>query len=753
MRKVIRWLVYAGAFLIPLWFLPFTADVLEFNKQILLFALAGVGLVLFLIDMIRSGKLRMVPSVFYWPLGGLIIAGVIATAMSVHRASSVFGVGSERAFSLISWVSVAVLFFLALNVIEDRGKALRNIIVSSLGIAFLFGALQVIGLHLFPGSTFGRPSFNTIGSLNAMGLLAAAAIPLFLARPDLEVPWQRMAIQILRFTGLLTSLFLLVVLNSPNSHLIWIVAFIGLLAYIAFTSSTEAAAGKMKFFALPMAVIVIGIFLWIIQFNWTAITSKFPVEVAPKHSDSYQIAKAALKAKPLGYGLENFVIGYDRHRPASIVNNVLFQARFTDATSEVETMAVEGGIPMLLAFIAFIVFFVRALIRRVKENFSGDATQGKVWATCVALVALFFLYPLNLSIVLTLLMLLAIAVLASQSETSEARVYDLEGKSTYSLIGSVSFIVGLVAVLVGGYFITNQVIANVQLAKAETASDPDKKVAAYVASINSYEQDSRPYRALSQTLLTLIADDLKPGQKGTTQAEFATRLQNRITSAINVAVRATEVDPADSENWLNRGYVYQNLINLVNGSDEAAINMYRASIERSPANALAYVRLGNVYLTKGNLDGAEEQYKKAIELYNNYGQALYNLAATYDRKGELAQAIKQFEKLQASNPRDPSILFQSGLLYYRNGQRDAAKAAWERAVTVFPDYSNARWYLSLVYEENNDLKGALAQVEAIEKVNPDNQVVKDRLEKLRAGIRTFVPPNDVLDQAPLNSQQ
>ena len=31
-----RWLTYAAAFLLPLWFFPFTADVLEFGKQILL---------------------------------------------------------------------------------------------------------------------------------------------------------------------------------------------------------------------------------------------------------------------------------------------------------------------------------------------------------------------------------------------------------------------------------------------------------------------------------------------------------------------------------------------------------------------------------------------------------------------------------------------------------------------------------------------------------------------------------------------
>ena len=98
-------------------------------------------------------------------------------------------------------------------------------------------------------------------------------------------------------------------------------------------------------------------------------------------------------------------------------------------------------------------------------------------------------------------------------------------------------------------------------------------------------------------------------------------------------------------------------------------------------------------------------------------------------------------------------MFQLGLLYYRNNQKDNALQAWQQAVVVFPDYSNARWYLSLIYEERNDLKKALAEVEAIEKFNKDNQLVQDRLAKLRAGLHQFEPPQNVLDQTPLNNQQ
>ena len=41
---VIRWSIYLAVFLIPLWFLPFTQDALELNKQSLLVVLSVIAL-------------------------------------------------------------------------------------------------------------------------------------------------------------------------------------------------------------------------------------------------------------------------------------------------------------------------------------------------------------------------------------------------------------------------------------------------------------------------------------------------------------------------------------------------------------------------------------------------------------------------------------------------------------------------------------------------------------------------------------
>ena len=761
-RKVLRWLIYIGSFAIPLFFLPFTADYLDFNKSSLLFFISGISLVLFLVDMIKDGKLTYRSSSFYVPIILFVVAAAISVAASSDRFTSIFGIGNGQSFSLVSLISIGIFFFLARNVIEDKGEIMKSLLTSSLGLVFLVSALQMIGVVVIPG-IFGKPSFTLIGSINALGFLAATSLPLFWATPETEIIWKKTIINILRVLGFVSSLFILVVLNWGY---LWIAAFIGVLAYIAFTSSQEIKQGKMKFYVKPMVIIVLGIFLWIINFQWTEIRNKLPVEVSPTHASSYAVALDSLKMKPLGFGLENYVIAYDKLRPAGSVNNILFQTRFIDSTSEVTTMAAEGGLPMLLAFLAFLVILVRELYKNIQNRFYGNSNNGKIWASIVALIIVFFFYPITFAHIFVLFALLAIGVLRGSGNVP-TRELNLEERGLYSLLGSVGFIVGLVCVLVSSYFMVNRFISNVEIANAAGAKNKDKAISLYVKSINSYVHDTRTYRLLTQALLEQIANDINNGPGERSSAEYSAQLQNRVASVINVAVRSTEINPADSENWMNRGYVYQNLISLVNGSDEAAINMYGEALSRSPANALAHVRVGNIHLTLSdtarktnnyeiintNLDKAEKEYMKAIELYNNYGQALYNLAAVYDRKGELPQAIRQFERLRSTNPNDPSIPFQLGLLYYRNNQKDMAFSAWEQAVLLFPDYSNARWYLSLIYEERNDLKHALAEVEAIQKLNPDNDLVEKRIEDLKNGIRQIVPPEDVLDKSPLNNEQ
>ena len=238
----------------------------------------------------------------------------------------------------------------------------------------------------------------------------------------------------------------------------------------------------------------------------------------------------------------------------------------------------------------------------------------------------------------------------------------------------------------------------------------------------------------------------------------------------------------DTASWTNAGFIYQNLVQLIGGADEAAIAAYREALKRSPYAPEIYVRIGAVYLDRaernraalidarnrrvtvrnekevldlvvGDYKNAEENFKKAVELKGDLAISLYNLGVVYERQGRVKEAVKQLELTRAGNLANPGLAFELGLLYYRDGQKQNAFNEMARAVGLFRDYSNARWYLALMLEEQGRIDLAIGQLKEILKleVNKDNPAVLEKLASLEAGKRE-IPPAKVTSKQPIGER-
>lgn len=752
-KPLIRWVVYGLAFLLPLFFLAWTTEFLEFNKQTLLVLGAGIGLVLYLFDVIKSGVLRYKTSKLYLPIFVFVLMSLLTAFFSKNVFQSFMGIGGNVVYSFVSTLALAVTFFLALNTVEDGGVVLRKTIAGSLFVVFLLAVLQVFGLGIFRSLP---ASFNTIGSMNTLAVLGALLLPLFL-ETNLKIP----KIKLLRFIDFskITFFLALFVIVIINWWVAWVAAFVSLLVWMA-AKILKTGSRKISVYIVPMLVIVIGGFFILTKFT-ISLKTPLPVEVSPNYTASLQILGKTLKEKPVfGYGQGNFGLAFDKYKPDSFAGSVLAGARFNQAVSSVFTTGVEGGVIMLLALLFLLGFIIWQIYGSLNMFSFGP----------VGFIVLMFMFPFNLS--LTFLFVVSLALWELQNQHSRQMTVELEKSPMHSVIASVAFVIGLVAVLAGGYFVAVKYIGEVDYANALKQSDLDKGVNYLAQAANRNPYDSRYYRAISQILIAKLANELQ----SKSQTDKSGLVLNLADSATKMAIRATVIDPNDSQNWANAGYIYQNLINLVGGADAASVNMYKKSLELNPADPQTLTRIGSVYLAVGdairdaitnpsrdpklnvndlarqvatNYENAEKSYASAVNLNNNFGQAIFNLGVVYDRQGRLAQAVKQFENLRVQNPRDPYIAFQLGLLYYRNGQKDAAFRQLQQAVQLFPNYSNARWYLSFIYEERGDLNSALVQVQAIEKLNPGNDLVAQRLDQLTKKQRT-IPPDKVLNKKPLN---
>lgn len=768
-HAVVRWVVYMATFALPLFFLPWTTSILELNKQFLLVLAAGVGLIAWLLGVVISGQISFRVTMLDKGILAFLGATAVATLFSIAKLKSVFGLGVSLSESLLTILSLTILYFLAVNVFEDRGRSLRSTLLVSLTIALGYGLLQMFTVYLLPFSFANSRAFNTVGSINSLGIIAALALPLF-AKARILV--RGIAFLDVAKLGMVLSVIILALLNW---WVLWIVAFAGMFLMIALDSvgaaiARQAGEGfKMAQFLLPMTVIVLGVFLMIIKFNLASVKGQLPIEIAPSFSFSADVATSVLGESLItGYGPENFSIAFDKYGASKLANSNLSNLKFFDSVSQAFNVLIHGGIISALALLFLLGSIVRlfAKYRNIvashivnREEVSG--TFAALFAGCVAL----FVYPFNLSLMFVFYGLLALTGLLLWGHIK--RVVNIEDRPTFSLAASLGFITGLIVVLSGTYFLSTKYAADARYASALAATDVTAAVDSLVKSINWDTNDDRYYRSLSQGMLGQLQQEIN--KKSTDTA----KIQNLIDSATAVAKRATEIAPRESNNWFNLGTVYQALIGLREGVDRLAEESYVKASELRPGDPAFYNRIGQMYLAKADLvrqlarsaganatqfnqeaDAslvkAEDAFKKAIEQSNNFGLAIYNLGAVYDRQGKVKEAIKQIEKIIPFNANQANMLFELGLLYYRDERKSDAMAAFQRTVLVSPDYANARWYLALLYEEKKEFPAAIEQLEKILAIeaNKDNQTVIDKLNALKAG-QTATPPAGVDNQQPL----
>jgi len=776
MKRYIQWTVYALAVLMPIFFLPWVSSAVEFNKQTLLIIAAVVSMFLWVADAIKKGKLEIKKSIFNWLFLIFLGAIILASIFSLDGYTSIFGTSGTGYTDLISFVSLLVISFMIINNFEgaETKKLIKLFLISSFIAIFLglLGILNIPVFKLFGLSDAGR-TFNTMGSANALGILGALNLVLALGLTKIY----KGALKVFAIVSGVVSFILLAVLNW---WIIWVAALIGLV--LSFSLSSLRGGYKMKNFIVPGILIALIVVIMVTKID-LGVKNNLAAEVSPTYKTSLGITLKSWGQSPVwGLGLENFGLAYDSFRPSSINDTSFWSVRFGDATSEVFNLATNTGILGLLAFLALIVFgfagFIRKGMGQGSEETDSDSPEIEILIPAFATIVVgFLLYPFNLTLYFALFMLLGVIVSSIKPVTAEI---DLEGKPRNSAIASLVFIVLIIGVIIGVYFAGQQYVAEVAFAKAQKETDTQKLVERMVNVYNINKGDSTYARALSNVLIERIGEELK---NTTDKAEdVQTRIQNLSATSIDLAKRATDSHPSDSLNWLNRGYVYQNLVGLVSGAEDWAVKAYDEYNKLVPNNPLGFNRLGNVYLTKvdllktvlsqsgkqggttltesekqtingqieENLLSAETNFKKAIELKKDFSAAIYSLGVVYEREDKLAEAIAQLESAQVYSPTDSSLAFELGLLYQRNNQKNLALASLEKAVQLYPDYSNALWYLGLMYEERGEIAKAIETIKKVETLNPDNETVKEKLTSLQSGKRD-IPPEKVTETQPVEN--
>ena len=691
---ITKYSIYALVFLMPIFFLPWTTEVLDFNKQALLLLLVFVSLFSLLLKILISGKFEINKSFMHTVAGVLFLVYLLATIFSVYRYGSFWGYPQQTSESMLTIVCLLLFYFLVSNIFSKKNILTSLIILSfSAVIAELIGVLQLFGLFIMPFDFTKSAAFNMVGSVGSLGILTAILLPLAIVLLIIAKKWWR----VLFISQIILSALVLVLINYP---IIWWVVIIGsALTLILGTIKRDLFDGRWM--ALPMFFLAVSLFFILLnpQINWLPQNTN---EIVLLQKTGLDIAVKTIKERPIfGSGLGTFAYDFSKFKNQDFSKSSIWNITFNKSSSKVlNSLATTGvlGFLVLLAFMALPIFYgIKFFIAKKKTNDASGLKKSpketlrvpseipnKIYSilllgltvVLVEQTIAYFLYNSNIALDFVYFFIIA-ALIGFISENNpsflrfsgQRKEYMLKSFSLITLITTLVFT--LVFIFGMGLLILNgqRYLAEVNYYKGLVAYQSGQKedgLKKLEAAANLNSESDLYFRQLSQAYLLGLQDELQ-NTKSVLSDEEKTKIQTLVSNSINAGKIATDLNPQDVKNWSSRGYVFQNLLMVSSDASTWAINSYDSALELDPNNPYLFFQEGSVYLAEAiNLSEtpadknqllvkAQEQLEKAIDLNPNYSNALYSLGIVYDSLGQKNKAIDTFTKLQQLNPTTTDI--------------------------------------------------------------------------------------------------
>jgi len=734
---VSKYSIYALVFLLPVFFLSWTSDVLDFNKQALLLFLVSLSFFAWILKIIVLKKININLNKIHIFVAVLFFVYLLSTIFSLWRYGSFWGWPQNISESLVTLIGLCFFYILVSNIFTKKDIFNLALLLSfSTSLALLIGFLQIFGLFLFPFNFARTVLFNTVGIAGALGFFIIALLPLIFA-----LLTHRKLPAIILFWTIIFTLILLITLNY---WFLWWLALIGSALIIIFGIQKKTSPPSLVF---PMLFLALSLFFIILKptINFLPLA---PIEVSLNQKTSLEIDIQTLKERPIfGSGPGTFGYDFAKYKKTDFnVGNLFWNMRFGGAGSKILTILATIGILGILSFLVLVLYIVFSgikffFIQESKDDY-WDITLG-VFISFIVLNTGFFLRNSNLTLDFLQFFLIAAFVALTSKERKE---YSLEPSSLKSLSVNFIFILCFIfgfgfLLLIGQKYVAemdyNQGVMFLQSGEVEAGVEKMEEAVGLNPSSDLY------WRQLSQIYLLKMGQEVK--RTDISQDERTKNVSILVNNSINASKIASDISSKNVDNWSNRGFIYQNLIGIISGTEDWAIRSYDEAINLEPNNPYYFTQKGVVFLTQAIvlnkekeeksqlLLQAKEQLEKAIQLKSDYAPARFQLAMVFQEEGEAKEAIERLEETKKYAPNDIGLAFQLGVLYYQNKDFSKAREEFERVLGISPNYSNALYFLGLTYYELGENDKAIEKISKVLELNPDNETVKKVLNNLKAG--------------------
>lgn len=767
-NRIIKLSIYLLVLLLPLFWLPFSFEVFEFNKQYLLFFLVSLAFFCWIAKMVLVDKeIRFKRTPLNLFVLGFLFVAVLSAIFSVDKNSSLFGFYGRFNDGLIGLLSLGLFYFLITNNVslsnrilpgdknnEEKNNAeqkkaslitvngLINLFLWSSLFVVLFSYLSIFGVWqrlMGPtGQIMGQIGFNPVaGSIEGLAIFLATVTVLLVGLMIVG------RFGVFRGILLVATLGLLIIIDYA---LVWIILLVSLFISLILVLAKRMLRENINRLLLPIFLIIIAATFLFININ------VWPVNVLPRElildqkiswKTAFGAATENIKSGFSGSGIGTFYYDFARHKPLEINQTRFWQIRFDRAGSHIAeilgTMGFLGILSYLLLIGMFFLIFGMIIHSKSKFSTSKDAfredggwirIQLPIFMAFLALLISQFFYYQNTALAFTFWLMLGLAVVSWQSPApswgESEKVISFKDFPELSLIFSVLVIIFGLVILGFYYFGVRFYLADINYYQGLNASGQEKiEKLEKAVRLNPYFSQYRI--ALSRSFFFEAFQELqKPAEE-----QDITKTQTMINWAINEAKIATDLQPNSVATWENLGVIYREITGMAAGARDWSIKSFEKAIALEPTNPVLYTELGKIYFLEKDQQKAEECFQKALEKKPDYTDAIIQKALLLEEKGILDEAIAMLKDLISREPLNIEAHFQLGRLYYNAGQIDQSIEVFQTVISWVPNYSNALYSLGMAYSAKGQTQEAIQALEKVLELNPGNQDVIQKIEELK----------------------
>ena len=636
-------------FFVPIVLYPYSFELFEFNKIILVYIVTILVAVSWAVRMILERKIIFRRTIFDIPLLLFLGSQILSTLTSIDFRTSLLGYYSRFNGGLLSTISYLILYWAFVSNMdkEKAVKALKFLLYSGVLVS-LYAILQHLGIDkdVWVQDVQNRV-FSTLGQPNWLAAFLIILIPLtwfFLFKT--QVKSKKFLIW-----GVSLALFTLAFSYTKSRSgllglFVSLVAFSGLSFYYL-------EGKKISKKLIKKVLIVFGILLTFLFIGGTAYTpnienllgkkekSEEPKSVGPAlevgGTESGEIRKIVWKGAfdlwkkyPIfGSGVETFAYSYYQTRPVS--HNLVSEWDFlyNKAHNELLNLAATTGTVGVAAYLYFIVSVIIYFLKKLRTSPTYFDS-----ALAAGFGGIFVTNFFGFSVVTTNLLLFLIPAF-SLTYSSEER-----GKKTQARKLLVKEKFGIILVLLlGSYFLFSVArywLADFSFSKGKAYNDGNDPVTgrtSLVRAISLSPNEAIFWDEISQSD-ALIAVAL--GETG--EDKEAT---NYALAATDESAKAVSLSPANLNLKRNRANLFIKLSSLDPSYLEKARDTLLDAVTYAPTEAKLYFNLGLTYARLGELDKSLSIFEKTVRMKSNYYDARLAYALVLIDMGEKVKAREE----------------------------------------------------------------------------------------------------------------